>query len=65
MIPTTSRGKSGKLYRYYVSASVQQGTRPADEVTLQRLSALESERVIGDAIQRWVPMASDPFAILR
>ncbi|MEP1833727.1 MAG: hypothetical protein ABJL57_08630 [Hyphomonas sp.] len=65
MIPTTSRGKWGKLYRSYVSASLQQGTRPADEVTLQRLSALENERVIGDAIQRWVPKASDPFAILR
>ncbi|RDC59080.1 DNA-invertase [Alteripontixanthobacter maritimus] len=65
MSPTTSRGKSGKRYRYYVSASLQQRTRPADETSLQRLSALEIERVVGEAIQRWVPRASDPFAILR
>jgi len=65
MSPTTSRGKSGKPYRYYVSASLQQGTRPADEATLQRLSALEIEKVTAEAIQRWMPKASNPFAILR
>ncbi|NQX95536.1 MAG: recombinase family protein [Erythrobacter sp.] len=27
MSPTTSRGKSGRSYRYYVSASLQQGSR--------------------------------------
>lgn len=65
MSPTISRGKLGKSYRYYVSASLQQGAKAADEGVTQRLSALEIERVVGQAIQRWMPKASDPFSILR
>ena len=38
MSPTTSRGKSGGSYRYYVSASLQQGASPASDSTAQNMS---------------------------
>ena len=65
MSPTTSRGKSGRSYRYYVSAPLQQGKRPADRDVVQRLSAIEIERVVSEAVQRWVPKTDNPFAIVR
>lgn len=65
MSPTTSRGKSGRSYRYYVSASLQQGSRPADPALVQRLSATEIEQVVAEAVRRWEPTAHDAFAIVR
>lgn len=65
MSPTTSRGKSGRSYRYYVSAPLQQGGRRAATDTVQRLSAPEIERVVSEAVRRWVPKADDPLAIVR
>ncbi|MXO64070.1 recombinase family protein [Qipengyuania oceanensis] len=54
MSPTTSRGKSGRAYRYYVSASLQQGRRPNDD-RIRRLAAPAIERVITEALVRWLP----------
>ncbi|MHA7819627.1 MAG: recombinase family protein [Erythrobacter sp.] len=65
MSPTTSRGKSGRSYRYYVSASLQQGSRPADRDLVQRVSAPEIEMVVSEAVRRWVAEDGDPFAIIR
>ena len=65
MSPTTSCGKSGKKYRYYVSASLQQGLRPADGERVQRVSAPEIEKVTAAAIERWIRKAEEPFAIVR
>ena len=65
MSPTTSRGKSGRSYRYYVSASLQQGSRASDREFVQRLSANEIEKVIAQAMQRWVPTTDDVFANVR
>lgn len=65
MSPTTSRGKSGKRYRYYVSAPLQQGKRPADRGGVKRLSATKIERVVSDAVGRWAPTPDNPFAIIR
>ncbi|MCA1748508.1 MAG: recombinase family protein [Sphingomonadales bacterium] len=65
MSPTRSRGKSGRHYRYYVSASLQQGAGSRDRKIVQRLSAPEIERVVADAIHRWVPRVKDPLAILH
>ena len=65
MSPTTSRGKSGRSYRYYVSASLQQGARPTDADLVQRVSATEIEKVISEAVRRWEPTAGDPFAMVR
>lgn len=64
MSPTTSRGKSGRSHRYFVSASFQQGSRPADADCVQRVSAPEIERVVSEAVYGWVANAGDPFAIL-
>ena len=65
MSPTTSQGKSGRKYRYYVSASLQQGSRLANAELVQRVSAPEIERVVAAAIERWAPEVEDPFAIIR
>lgn len=65
MSPTASRGKSGRAYRYYVSASLQQGRRSMDPNMVQRLSAPEIERVIAEAVRRWVPKADNAFTLLR
>ncbi|MEM8726118.1 MAG: recombinase family protein, partial [Pseudomonadota bacterium] len=65
MSPTTSRGKSGRSYRYYVSASLQQGSRPADQNIVQRVSAPEIEKVVSEAVLRWEPKACDPLAVIR
>jgi hypothetical protein len=65
MSPSTSRGKSGRSYRYYVSAPLQQGGRRSHTNAVQRLSAPEIERAIAEAIRRWLPKAEVPFSILR
>ncbi|NVD45338.1 recombinase family protein [Qipengyuania atrilutea] len=65
MSPTTSRGKSGRSYRYYVSASLQQGRKSSELHMVQRVSAPEIERVIAEAVRRWMPTADDAFAIVR
>lgn len=65
MSPTTSRGKSGRSYRYYVSAPLQQGSRPANRGMVQRLSAPVIERTVNEAIDRWLPGAQYPFEIVR
>ena len=54
MNPTFSRGKSGKSYRYYVSASLQQGASPGGEGLVQRLPASAIERIVGNAAARWL-----------
>ena len=65
MSPTTSRGKSGRAYRYYVSASLQQGARRTATDMVQRLSAPEIERVIAEAVRRWVTKADNPYSIIH
>ena len=65
MSPTTSRGKSGRKYRYYVSASLQQGSRPADADRVQRVSATQIENVLAEAALRWVAKADNPFDNVR
>jgi len=49
MSPAWSRGQSGKSYRYYVSASLQQGLTRPDTNRVQRLSATEIERAVSEA----------------
>ncbi|WP_057883337.1 recombinase family protein [Tsuneonella troitsensis] len=65
MSPTFSQGRGGRVYRYYVSASLQQGAAPSDSITVRRLPAGDIERIIGDAIQRWLTRGGDPFEHLR
>jgi DNA invertase Pin-like site-specific DNA recombinase len=52
MSPTFSRGKSGRSYRYYVSASLQQGAASHGDGVIRRLSAQAIERVITEVAER-------------
>ncbi|RVQ64892.1 recombinase family protein [Croceicoccus ponticola] len=65
MSPTFSRGKSGKAYRYYVSASLQQGMPSNREDLVQRLPAPEIERILTEAIMRWLPNTHKPLDVIR
>ncbi len=48
MSPTFSYGARGKLYRYYVSAPLQQGKRSSESETLKRVSAAKLETRLGN-----------------
>ena len=65
MSPTFSRGKSGRSYRYYVSASLQQGRGSSGDDTIRRLPAPAIERVVGEALARWTGEPTPSFDILR
>jgi DNA invertase Pin-like site-specific DNA recombinase len=65
MSPTFSRGKSGRSYRYYVSASLQQGSGRYDDDAVRRLPAPAIERVVGEAAARWSGGCSAPFHAVR
>ena len=60
MSPTTSRGKSGRKYRYYVSASLQQGRKIHGE-TVRRLSGVTVERIVAETLARWLPQERSPL----
>jgi site-specific DNA recombinase len=53
MNPTFSHGCTGKAYRYYVSASLQQGVPVPKDGQVRRLPATEIERVIHASVRRW------------
>ena len=62
MTPTFSSGQSGRLYRYYVSASLQQGGR-SEAGALSRLPAPAFERLVTDLVQRWLPSEREPLSL--
>ena len=62
MSPTFSRGQSGKSYRYYVSASLQQGSGADGGGTVRRLPAIAIEKLLEGCIGRWLPACSKPLA---
>ena len=51
MTPSFSRGSKGKHYRYYVSASLQQGGKPVADIT-QRVPASEIENLAREFASR-------------
>jgi DNA invertase Pin-like site-specific DNA recombinase len=68
MSPSVSRGKLGKRYRYYVSASLQKGgganARPRAGNLIQRISADALEAQLTGLIARLVPgHASRPLSL--
>ena len=65
MSPTFSRGKSGRSYSYYVSASLQQGSGAEEDVRVRRLSAPTIERVVGESVIRWRGGSPAPFDIVN
>ena len=64
MSPAFSKGRSGRVYRYYVSASLQQGT-PAGHDILRRVPAAAIETLVGAALARLLPMVAEPMAKLH
>jgi len=62
MTPTFSRGSSGRLYRYYVSASLQKGALRQDD-RVMRLPAVAIEKMVGELIARLIPNSSVPLDI--
>ena len=66
MSPTFSRGRSGKSYRYYVSASLQQGGKgEADESVVGRLPAIQIETLLKTCIERWLPAQKESLALIE
>jgi len=61
MSPTFSRGKSGQYYRYYVSASLQQGGTDAERSGMRRISAAALERLLSDAVTNWTGNNETPL----
>ena len=66
MTPSFSHGASGKVYRYYVSAPLQQGARmDYSDGVLRRVSAAGIERMIAEILVASLPDAgSDPLGSL-
>jgi DNA invertase Pin-like site-specific DNA recombinase len=62
MSPAFSRGSNGRLYRYYVSASLQQGGQSRDGC-LRRLPAPMFERLVSQLIERWLPSTVEPLGV--
>lgn len=54
MSPTFSRGRGGRVYRYYVSASLQKGGAPTDNSIVQRVPAPAIEKLINEYAARWL-----------
>jgi DNA invertase Pin-like site-specific DNA recombinase len=65
MSPAFSRGSSGRLYRYYVSASLQQGRAARADNTIRRIPAVSIEKLLGELIARWLPKAGKTLEILQ
>ena len=53
MSPAHSRGSSGRLYRYYVSASVQRGEN--GNCQLRRVAASAIEHLVANTLERLLP----------
>lgn len=67
MSPTTARGSSGRIYRYYVSAPLQQGRAMRDDdEAIRRVPAAGLEAMLIDIIRKSLPSEdSDPLRLLK
>jgi site-specific DNA recombinase len=64
MSPTFSYGRGGRVYRYYVSASLQQGGKHADDGILRRIAAPAIEKLISDSLARLLPKEKQSVGIV-
>ncbi|WP_438725756.1 recombinase family protein [Parasphingorhabdus sp. DH2-15] len=65
MSPTFSRGRGGKIYRYYVSASLQKGERRTDEDIVQRVPAPAMEKLVNDYVKHWLGSDDTDLSMVR
>ena len=60
MSPTFSQGSTGKRYRYYVSTSLQKGSKSADtSATINRIAAPALEALLRERLTRLAPSVAD------
>ena len=60
MSPTFTRGKHRRIYRYYVSAPLQQGRRrPDGDAAIRRVPGPAIEATVSAALRRLLPAAAD------
>jgi DNA invertase Pin-like site-specific DNA recombinase len=55
MSPSFTHGKRGQVYRYYVSAPLLRGRRPAGDSGIRRVPGPALEAIVSSAIKRLVP----------
>jgi site-specific DNA recombinase len=60
MSPAFSYGRNGRIYRYYVSASLQQGGSDANDGVVRRIAAPAIETLIISVLARLMPQAEHP-----
>jgi len=59
MSPTFTHGRRGQVYRYYVSAALQQGRNHADDSAIRRVPGPALEAIVSGTIQRILPTETD------
>lgn len=65
MSPAFTRGKRKQIYRYYVSASLQQGATQPDDDVLRRVPGPALEAFIAENINRYAPAKNtEPLSIV-
>ena len=64
MSPSVTHGRSGQVYRYYVSAPLQQGRRDADDTSIRRVPGPALEAMLDEVVRRAAPADADPMARL-
>src|SRR3546814_16061790 len=66
MSPSFSHGARGQVYRYYVSAPLQQGQRrKSDDSAIRRVPAPALEALLADLLTRRTPSSqADPLELL-
>lgn len=64
MSPSHSRGRGGRIYRYYVSAALQQG-RTLPGSAIRRLPAAALEALVTARLGAALPASDDPLVLLR
>ena len=58
MSPSFTHGRRGRLYRYYVSAPLQQGARHADDTGIRRVPGPALETMISTTTKRIAPASA-------
>jgi site-specific DNA recombinase len=64
MSPAFTRGKKRQLYRYYVSAPLQQGKQLPDDGSIRRVPGPELEGLVANTVSRFVS-DPDPLSVVR
>jgi DNA invertase Pin-like site-specific DNA recombinase len=64
MSPVFSRGRGGRIYRYYVSASLQQGASLPKDGVIRRIAAASLERLVEANVVRILPSLGDGLAAI-